>query len=74
MEKIDYIIITIYLLFIVILGFFIQRKASIGIESYFLGNRNLPWWILGASGMASNTDLAGTMLLTSLVYLSLIHI
>ena len=68
MEKIDYIIITIYLLFIVILGFFIQRKASIGIESYFLGNRNLPWWILGASGMASNTDLAGTMLLTSLVY------
>ena len=68
MEKIDYIIVTIYLLFIVIFGFFIQRKASTGIESYFLGNRNLPWWILGASGMASNTDLAGTMLLTSLVY------
>ena len=68
MEKIDYFIVTIYLLFIVIFGFFIQRKASTGIESYFLGNRNLPWWILGASGMASNTDLAGTMVLTSLVY------
>ncbi len=68
MEIIDYIIVTIYLLFIVIFGFFIQRKASTGIDSYFLGNRNLPWWILGASGMASNTDLAGTMVLTSLVY------
>ncbi|MDJ0556812.1 MAG: sodium:solute symporter [Microcoleaceae cyanobacterium MO_207.B10] len=59
---------TIYLLFIIIFGVFIQRKASIGIESYFLGSRNLPWWVLGASGMASNTDLAGTMVLTSLVY------
>ncbi|MGD1809517.1 sodium:solute symporter family transporter [Dapis sp. BLCC M126] len=68
MEIIDYIIVTIYLLFIIIFGFFLQRKASTGIDSYFLGNRNLPWWILGASGMASNTDLAGTMVLTSLVY------
>ncbi len=68
MEIIDYIIVTIYLLFIVSFGFFLQRKASTGIESYFLGNRNLPWWVLGASGMASNTDLAGTMILTALVY------
>ncbi len=68
MERIDYIIVTIYLLFIVIFGFFLERKASTGIESYFLGNRHLPWWVLGASGMASNTDLAGTMVLTSLVY------
>ncbi len=68
MEIIDYIIVTIYLLFIVSFGFFLQRKASTGIESYFLGNRNLPWWILGASGMASNTDLTGTMILTALVY------
>ncbi|GGA52083.1 sodium:solute symporter [Okeania sp. KiyG1] len=28
----------------------------------------MPWWVLGASGMASNTDLAGTMILTALVY------
>ncbi|MDJ0518983.1 MAG: sodium:solute symporter [Trichodesmium sp. MO_231.B1] len=68
MEIIDYIIVTIYILFIVSFGFFLQRKASTGIESYFLGNRNLPWWVLGASGMASNTDLAGTMILTALVY------
>lgn len=68
MEIIDYIVIIIYLVFILVFGFFLQRKASTGIESYFLGNRNLPWWVLGASGMASNTDLAGTMILTALVY------
>ena len=68
MQIIDYIIVTIYLLLIIILGIMLQKKASLGIESYFLGNRNLPWWVLGASGMASNTDLAGTMVLTALVY------
>ncbi|NES85023.1 MAG: sodium:solute symporter, partial [Moorea sp. SIO2B7] len=68
MHLIDYIIIAIYLLSIVILGFVLQKKASEGIESYFLGNRNLPWWALGASGMASNTDIAGTMVITALIY------
>ena len=68
MHPIDYIIVIVYLIGIVIFGMVLQRKASEGIESYFLGNRSLPWWVLGASGMASNTDLAGTMIITALVY------
>ena len=68
MHPIDYIIVIIYLLGIVGLGFFLQKKASAGIESYFLGDRNLPWWALGASGMASNTDIAGTMVIVALIY------
>jgi len=68
MHPIDYIIVIVYLIGIVIFGMVLQRKASEGIESYFLGNRRLPWWVLGASGMASNTDLAGTMIITALVY------
>jgi SSS family solute:Na+ symporter len=68
MQSIDYAIVAIYLAAIVGLGFFLQRRASQGIEAYFLGDRNLPWWALGASGMASNTDIAGTMVITALVY------
>ncbi|NEN91439.1 MAG: Na+:solute symporter [Okeania sp. SIO3H1] len=68
MHLIDYTIVVIYLLAIVLFGIFLQRKASAGIDSYFLGDRNMPWWVLGASGMASNTDIAGTMLITALVY------
>ena len=68
MHLIDYIVVGFYLLAIVLFGIFLQRKASAGIDSYFLGNRNMPWWVLGASGMASNTDIAGTMLITALVY------
>ncbi len=68
MQILDYVIVIVYLLAIVGLGFFFQRKASQGIESYFLGDRNLPWWALGASGMASNTDIAGTMVIVALIY------
>jgi len=68
MHTIDYIIIAIYLFSIVVIGLLLQRKASRGIDSYFLGNRKLPWWVLGASGMASNTDIAGTMINTAFIY------
>ncbi|MGF1492584.1 MAG: sodium:solute symporter [Microcoleaceae cyanobacterium] len=64
----DYLIIVVYLISIVVFGIFLERKAATGIDSYFLGNRNLPWWVLGASGMASNTDLAGTMIICALIY------
>lgn len=68
MHFIDYSIIIIYLVGIVCFGLFLERKASQNIDSYFLGNRQLPWWVLGASGMASNTDIAGTMVISALVY------
>lgn len=68
METIDLVIVVVYLLAIVGVGLFAQKKASKGIDSYFLGDRKLPWWVLGASGMASNTDIAGTMINTAFIY------
>ena len=68
METLDLIIIVVYLASIVAVGLMMQRKASKDIDSYFLGNRKLPWWVLGASGMASNTDIAGTMINTAFIY------
>ena len=68
MSTVDLIIVIIYLLTIVIVGLLVQKKASKDINSYFLGNRKLPWWVLGASGMASNTDIAGTMINTAFIY------
>jgi Na+/proline symporter len=47
-STVDLIIVIIYLLAIVIVGLLVQKKASQGINSYFLGNRKLPWWVLGA--------------------------
>ncbi len=68
MHIIDYAILVIYLGAIVIIGLLLQRRASKGIDSYFLGNRKLPWWVLGASGMASNLDVSGTMINTAWIF------
>jgi len=68
MHTADYIIICVYLTLIVLVGLYLQKKASSGIDSFFLGGRKIPWWALGASGMASNTDIGGTMIGVALVY------
>ena len=68
MTPLDLGIVILYLIVLVAIGVYFQRSASEGIDSYFLGNRRLPWWVLGASGMASNLDVSGTMINIALIY------
>ncbi len=68
MTTIDYAIVIVYLIGMVTVGIYFQRKASQGINSYFLGDRGLPWWALGASGMSSNLDISGTMINTAFIF------
>jgi len=68
MTAIDYTIVLIYLTFMIGIGVYFQRKASSSINSYFLGERGLPWWALGASGMSSNLDVSGTMINTAFIF------
>ncbi len=68
MQILDYAIVVVYLSVMVIIGLLLQRRASSSIDSYFLGNRKLPWWVLGASGMASNLDVSGTMINTAWIF------
>lgn len=68
MSIIDLIIVAAYLTTITAIGFYFEKRASTGIDSYFLGSRKIPWWALGASGMASNFDVSGTMINVALIY------
>ncbi|MDZ7339333.1 MAG: sodium:solute symporter [candidate division KSB1 bacterium] len=68
MSLVDYGVVGIYLIAMVVVGLVLQRRASAGIDSYFLGNRRLPWWLLGSSGMASCLDVSGTMINTAWVF------
>ncbi|NIA28782.1 MAG: sodium:solute symporter [Actinobacteria bacterium] len=68
MTILDYSIIITYLMGVVLVGVLVQRRAQAGIDAYFLGNRKLPWWALGASGMASNLDVSGTMINTAFIF------
>ena len=68
MSTLDYSIVIVYLVAMVGIGIYFSRKASSGIDSYFLGERGMPWWALGASGMASNLDVSGTMINTAFIF------
>ncbi|MGQ0642389.1 MAG: sodium:solute symporter [Gemmatimonadaceae bacterium] len=52
MSAIDWIIVVVYLVYVVTDG--VRRaKGTKEIEGYFLANRNLPWWAVGLSVMAT---------------------
>src|SRR5258708_7737123 len=52
------------------IGVYHTRRASSSVRSYFLGANRQKWWMLAASGAASNFDVAGTMFLVSLFYVA----
>lgn len=68
MEFIDYAILGVYLIVLAVIGLWLTRRAGQSTEHYFLGDRAMPWWALGASGMASNLDVAGTVTIVALIY------
>jgi solute:Na+ symporter, SSS family len=63
---IDGTIIGGYLLLSLVIGLLVGRRAGRSSESYFLGNRSLPWWVngisLAATSFASDTPLVITEL------------
>jgi len=70
LSTIDVAIIVTYLVVMLTVGVLSTKRAARGIDSYFLGGRKLPWWMLGISGMVSNLDLTGTMVITSFLFLA----
>ncbi len=67
LARLDIAIILLYVALIISIGFVVKRKAATGIESYFLGNRQLPWWMLAMSGSSSYFDITGTMWIVSIL-------
>ena len=69
LNPLDYTVIAVYFCFLVGLGLYLRKRASASMEDYFLGNRSMPWWLLGFSGMGHFLDIAGTLLIISFLYL-----
>ncbi|BAM04322.1 sodium:solute symporter family transporter [Phycisphaera mikurensis] len=69
MQPLDYGIVVAYLVGLVAVGLALTRKAGRSGDDYFLAGRRTPWWALGASGMSSNLDAAGTITIITLLYL-----
>jgi Na+/proline symporter len=65
----DTAIIIGYLLLTFLIGFWISRKASKGIKSYFLGDNQLKWWMLGFSNSSGMFDVSGAAWMVSMVFI-----
>jgi Na+/proline symporter len=65
---IDHAIILLYLIGTLWLGLWISRRASQDLNSYFLGGKTMPWWMLGVSNASGMFDIAGTMWLVTVCF------
>src|SRR5688572_20122386 len=53
-QTLDWIVITLYFLVIAAISVWSIRKSKSAPTDYFLANRNLGWWVIGSSILASN--------------------
>ena len=68
LHPIDVSIVIAYIVFVVVAGVMLSKRASKNLESYFLGGRSVPWYVLGVSNASSMFDITGTMWMVYLMF------
>ena len=68
LHPIDLVIIGLYLIVVVVIGFLVSRRAGQDMDSYFLGGKSMPWWLLGIANASSMFDITGTMWLVYILF------
>ena len=64
----DISIVVLYLVAMVMIGWFLRKKARQNKESYLMGGKKLPWYMLGMSDASDMFDISGTMWMVSLCF------
>ncbi len=64
----DYLIIGAYILLSVGIGLYFRRRSRQGIEAFFVGGRDIPWWLAGISMVATTFAADTPLAVTELVY------
>jgi solute:Na+ symporter, SSS family len=68
LQLIDISIIIAYLITMLFIGWFLRKKARQNKESYLLGGKKLPWYLLGLSDASDMFDISGTMWMVALCF------
>ncbi|MCF8475311.1 MAG: Na+:solute symporter [Emcibacter sp.] len=63
----DWAIIAGFMALTIFIGFWVSRQASKNSSNYFLGGRNMPWWLLGGSMVATTFAADTPNLVTNIV-------
>jgi len=69
LHTIDIVIICCYLLTSVCVGYWVAKRASRNLHSYFLGGNVMPWYVLGVSDASGMFDIGGTMWLVYIMFI-----
>jgi Na+/proline symporter len=59
-------IIAVYLVAVTAIGFAVRKRAAASVDSYLLGGKTLPWYMLGLSNASGMFDISGTMWLVTI--------
>ncbi|MGA2256868.1 MAG: hypothetical protein ABSG53_19630, partial [Thermoguttaceae bacterium] len=69
MHPADILVILLYLLLMLAVGWWVARKAAKNEESYFLADKSMPWWIIGIAHGSSGLDVSGTMWFVTMFFI-----
>jgi SSS family solute:Na+ symporter len=61
LHAVDIAIILGYFLVVISVGLWVSRRGAKDLDSYFLGGKKLPWYLLGISDASGMFDISGTM-------------
>ncbi len=67
LETLDIAIIMGFMALTLIIGLIVRRRGSADSAGYFLGNRQMPWWLLGLSMVATTFSTDTPNLVTDIV-------
>lgn len=59
----DVAVLVAYFIATIMVGLWVSKRGSKDMDSYFLGGKSLPWYLLGISDASGMFDISGTMLL-----------
>lgn len=68
MKTLDWVVVGLYFLFMLVVGLYFMRRASRSMADYFVSGRNMPWWIIALSAVATYTDAGLAPAVTMLTY------
>jgi Na+/proline symporter len=68
LQAVDIAILVSYLAAMVMIGWLLRKKARVNKESYLLGGKKLPWYLLGLSDASDMFDISGTMWMVALCF------
>ena len=68
LSTLDVAVLVAYFVAMIGVGVYVTRRAAKNLDSYFLGDKSMPWWLLGVSNASAMWDITGTMWFVYILY------